>query len=510
MKSTNTSFLKFVISDKYNKRLSTIALALALIQFIIFKLLYPFPDFFSDSYSYLYAAQANLDVSIWPIGYSKFLRLFHALSHSDTALIAFQYFLLELSAACFFFTILYFYHPSKLNRIILFFFLFCNPLFLYLSNYVNSDPLFAALSLLWFANLLWVIHSPKRYLIITQAILLFFCFTVRNNAYYYPLIAIVAFLLSNFNWKLKATGIVLPFLFIIPFVLYTREAAYKMTGARQFSLFTGWQLANNALYAWEFMDSATNLPSQCIELDKMTRRFYSHVSSTFHRHISDYVGNFFIRRPYSPLKLYMDKHYKVSDNYNYIIAWGKSSAVFADYGSHLIEHNPGAYFWEFVLPNSKNYFLPPLEKLEIYNEGNDYIDLITMKWFHFRSTDVSSISKSAQGKILYVFPILFMVMNLFILATLTVSWFQNKHLAVTPSSKRFLIIASVFLLANFGFCLCATVVVLRYQISPMVVCLTFSLLLTQWLDKKAPMSLQRTGILESRQESAPQVKLFHS
>jgi hypothetical protein len=510
MTPTNSSLFKFIISDKYNKRLSTIALALALIQFIIFKLLYPFPDFFSDSYSYLYAAQANLDVSIWPIGYSKFLRIFHALSHSDTALIAFQYFLLELSAACFFFTILYFYHPSKLNRIILFFFLFCNPLFLYLSNYVNSDPLFAALSLLWFANLLRVIHSPKRYLIITQAILLFFCFTVRNNAYYYPLIAIVAFLLSNFNWKLKATGIVLPFLFIIPFVLHTRDAAYKMTGTKQFSLFTGWQLANNALYAWEFMDSSTALPPQCVELDKLTRKFYSHQSPTFHREISDYVGNFFIKMPFSPLKIYMYQHYKISDDYSSVVAWGKASAVFNNYGTYLASHNPAAYFWEFILPNSKNFFLPPLEKLEIYNLGEDHIDPIASRWFHFKSNKVSSISNDLQGKILYVFPALFMILNLYFIGYLIVFGIRNKYRLIEPMVKRSLILSATFLLANFGFCICATVIVFRYEVFPMISCLVFGLILTEWVDKKNQPQHHVKEMLQTKEKPAALSKLIHS
>ncbi len=504
------SLAKFIFSPQENRRMALLAMTLTVVQFIVFKFLYPFPDFFSDSYSYIYAAQANLDISIWPIGYSKFLRLFHDITYSDTALIAFQYFLLELSAGLFFFTILYFYRPSKLNRIILFAFLFCNPLYLYLSNYVNSDALFAALSMLWFTNLLWVIHSPKPYMILAQAILLFLCFTVRNNAYYYPLIAIVAFLFSNLKWKLKAAGIVLPFLFIIPFVLHTREAAYKMTGTRQFSLFTGWQLANNALYAWEFMDSSTNLPPQCLELDRMTRSFYSHAGPKFHGLISNYVGNYFIRVPWSPLKIYTNKHYKITDDYSSVLAWGKASAVFNDYGNYLVRHNTAAYFWEFVLPNSKNYFLPPLEKLEIYNLGEDHIDLIASKWFHLKSNKVGSISKILQGKILIVFPVLFMIMNLFFLGYSVVFWIRIKNTLINPGFNRTLLLAGTFLLANFCFCICATVIVFRYEVFPMISCLAFSLLLAEWSDKKIPHQHQITEMIKDKKEPVSLSKLIHS
>jgi len=116
---------------------------------------------------------------------------------------------------------------------------FVNPLSLYLSNTINSDALFGALSILWVTQLLWIIHKPRVYQLFVQAILLFLCFTIRNNAYYYPLIAIIAFLLTKQNWKWKLAGMVLPFLFIIPFVIHTQNEAYKITGTRQFSLFTG-------------------------------------------------------------------------------------------------------------------------------------------------------------------------------------------------------------------------------------------------------------------------------
>src|ERR1044072_7014826 len=90
MQTANPSFFHFIWQVKRNRRFVWIMLAGTILQFVIFKLLYPFADFFSDSYSYIYAASANLDISIWPIGYSKFLRYFHFITHSDTALITFQ------------------------------------------------------------------------------------------------------------------------------------------------------------------------------------------------------------------------------------------------------------------------------------------------------------------------------------------------------------------------------------------------------------------------------------
>src|SRR6266540_7479840 len=86
------SFFRFIWQEKRNRAFVWIMLAGTIVQFVIFKIMYPFADFFSDSYSYIFAAYANLDVSIWPIGYSKFFRVFHFVTHSDSALITFQYF----------------------------------------------------------------------------------------------------------------------------------------------------------------------------------------------------------------------------------------------------------------------------------------------------------------------------------------------------------------------------------------------------------------------------------
>ena len=79
-------------------------LVISLAEFIVFKIGYPYPDFFSDSYSYISVADANAGIGIWPIGYSKFLALLHAVTPSDTALVAIQYFMLQGAALYFFFT----------------------------------------------------------------------------------------------------------------------------------------------------------------------------------------------------------------------------------------------------------------------------------------------------------------------------------------------------------------------------------------------------------------------
>jgi hypothetical protein len=479
------TFIDFIIKSQQHKRYMWIALASTVIQIIVFKLLYPFADFFSDSYSYIYAASTNLDINIWPIGYSKFLRLFHFITYSDTALVAFQYFFLELSAVYFFFTVLYFYAPVKTNQAILFIFLFFNPLFIYISNYVNSDPLFIALSLFWLTELLWILHRPNWYHIVIQALLLFVAFTVRNNAYIYPFVTIVAFALSRLHLWIKVSGAALGLLLIIPFIMHTRNAAYKMTGTKQFSLFTGWQLANNALYMYEYADTSKQLSTPGKELDKLSTRFYHKVPKVFRtKYLLTNQGNFFIQHPGSPLKKYFIKHYKLTDFYSEVVAWGKSSVVFEEFGAYLIKHNPTAYFHEFMIPNSKNYFIPHLEKLRVYNQGEDSVNKLAKQWFHYKSNRVQSVSPKVQRIVLFIFPSLFLMINAYLLMNIVLFWLRKKYKVNNEFFNRSILLIILFLLGNFIFSVSVTIIVMRYQVFPMITSLFSGLLLSEWLHRK--------------------------
>jgi hypothetical protein len=125
---TPINLITMVKTDRSVRRYVILGVVLSVLQFILFKLLYPFPDFFSDSYSYIFAADAHLDVSIWPIGYSKFLSAAHLFTHSDTALVAVQYFLMQLSVLYFYLTVYHLFQLTRVSRNVLFAFLFLDPL----------------------------------------------------------------------------------------------------------------------------------------------------------------------------------------------------------------------------------------------------------------------------------------------------------------------------------------------------------------------------------------------
>jgi len=471
-----------------------------LLEWIIFKLLYPFPDFFSDSYSYISAAWMHLDVNIWPIGYSWFLGLFHRITYSGLALNSFQFLAYMCSALYFYLTLTFFYCTGINTRIFLSLFLFFNPLFLYLANYVTSDMLFISMSLVWLTQLLWILNRPALYQVFVQAILVLVMFTFRYNAMIYPVIAAGAFLLSKQKAWVKALGIVLAPVLVLPFIIWSSHEAKVMTGTAQFPpILGGWQWGNNALYMRGFVEEDSNaFPTpQTAELDRIARQFFSRPDRPQDLLFSE-VANFFIRHPEAPLKQYMSRHYHPKTDYEDIAAWGKSAVVFDQYGKFLIKRHLLAYTRYYLLVNTKNYFIPPLEKLEIYNLGLDEMWPIGQYWFHYPSPKIRSISKPLQGTVLGLFPILFLILNAYYAVALFLFIKRGGFRKVARTVQYTILIITVFLGLNAAFSIFANIVVIRYEVFPMLVFLTFAMMLTDYLEILAsprPMSTpqQLTG-----------------
>jgi hypothetical protein len=461
-------------------------------SFIIFKILYPFPDFFSDSYSYIFAATVKADINTWPIGYSKFLQWFPWLTRSHQALIFFQFFTYELFALYFFFTVDYLFRMRKFLRRILTIFLFFNPLIFYTANYVTSDILFIALSLLWLTEVLWILYRPKWYQILLQGVLVFALFTLRYNAMIYPAIGALAFLISKHRLALKWSGIAFGPVLIVLFILHSRSAAKEMTGTAQFPILAGWQWGNNALYFREFIqiDSTSFPTAETARLDSIARQFYRTVPYE-QRDLPNYVANYFIRVSNAPLKIYLHSNYPIHDELSNMVAWGQASPVFGEYGRFLIRKYPGAFFRHFIVVNARNYILPPLEKLEVYNLGMDTVFHGGQRWFLLPSVKVWSVSKHIQGLLLLPFPILFLMLN--ILYACSLIYFMSRtgfEQAGIVFSKSIIVVTSLLVL-NCGFSILANIIVIRYQIFPMLLFISFGLvILDKILQQKETLSLE--------------------
>ncbi|HSC39974.1 MAG TPA: hypothetical protein VLD19_18955 [Chitinophagaceae bacterium] len=474
-------YLHFILRNRLNQKYLFIAVAAIITQFIVFKALYPFGDYFTDSYSYINAAANHHAVSYRPLGYSKFLSLVHAVTVSETALLLIQYLLLQLAALHFFFTLLYFYQPGRRTRMGLFAVLLFNPVTLYLCNFVSSDALFAALSLYWLLQLLWTLRRPRLYQLLLQAVLLYFLLEIRFAALYYPLVGIMALLLCRANWWYKLTGSALLVAVSVFCIVSVQRATQSVTGTRVFSAFSGWQWANNSLHMYCYVQHDTSgLPASCVVLDSFVKAWFDTACPRMRQQAygisTDYMWN-----PGMPLKQYMEYHRQQKKLRDYFDAWNAVGPVYAEYGRFLVKKHPAAYARYYLWPGAKEYLLPGLELMQSYNQGIDTVDDVAKNWFRYRDNHVACISPGLQEKLLSPFPVIFMLCNtLFAAGLLGFLRAKGFHRA-GPLFSRSLLLAAFFWLVNAGFSTAATPSSTRYEAFPMLVLACFCLLTFGWL-----------------------------
>lgn len=486
---TEISFKAFVFNDHRHKVILWISAALILLQFIVFKYFYPQAGFIhGDSFNYISSAYQNLGINTYMIGYAKFLRLFSVFTTYDNALVAFQYLFIEAAGLFLVFTLSYFYRPGKVVQWILLAFIVLNPLFLYMANYVSSDAFFLALSLVWFTWLLWIVHRPTWKLVVWHAIILAITFTVRYNALIYPLIAIIAFLLSSMPRRLKIKGIALSLGLVGIFVLYTGTKYKILTKSWQYAPFSGWQFANNAMYTYRYIDSADRkpVPARFKTLDNMIRQYFD-TSRDVKKHpveamqaSSVYMWDMRI----SPLYKYREFVFKKDSTAGELKQWASMAPLYKDYGTWIIRHYPMAFLQYFIWPNAKKYYAPPVEFLATYNSDKDSTANIGRIWFKYKTNKLAVRTKDRKVHMLDFYPILSGVTNVVILFIL-IFFLMLKASGTSAAFKKGVTLAAALWLINAGFTIFASSAALRFQAFPVVLSFIFMLVLVDWLVKVA-------------------------
>jgi hypothetical protein len=500
------SFKDFLIKNKWNRNILKLAAVAIFIQFAILKYLFPFASFIhADSFSYLEGAYHNLSINKYMVGYSNFLRLFSVFTKSDTLLVAFQYLLVNCSALYFVFSLFYFYHPNKPAQVLILVFTIINPLFLFMANMVSSDCLFLALSLSWVSLLIWILHRPSNQLIICHTLILFFAFTVRYNAMIYPIIAIATYGFSKMSLQNKIVGISSYIALCTLFILFTGNRYKALTGTWQYSPFSGWQWANNAMYTYRYVDSTDRkpVPKRFQQLDSMIRLYFD-----THRNLSRYpietvkAGTYYMWSPGLPLYQYRDRLFKNDTTDLEFKRWAMMGPLYSEYGKYIIKQYPTEFVQNFVWPNLLKYYAPPVEFLGSYNTNKDSVNLIAKIWFGYKSRAVKTRTKYSRIHILDFYPILAGTMNLLYLCLLLTFTFIKGFKRDKVFAKGAFLIGNIWLF-NAIFTVLASSAALRFQAFPIFLIIVFTCMFTDWLVKwvreieKANLQLE-SGIIEPK------------
>jgi len=486
--STDVSFKDFLFKNKRNRTTLWLAAIAIVTQFSLFKYFYPFASYIhGDSFAYLKAASENLNLNTYLIGYSKFLRLFSVFSKSDLGLTAFQYLFIQSGVLFLLFTLFYLYTPGKIIQIFLLCFMVFNPLFLHIANLISSDGIFLALSMIWFSLLLWVLSRPSKSILIWHALVLFIAFTVRYNAIIYPFISTCVFLMANISIRNKIFGLSIAFLLCGFFIISTSYQYKKLTGHWQYSPFSGWQIANNAMYAYRYVDSANrkSVPIKFYTLDKMIREFFdsTHDTKRFPSEAA-MASTFYMWSPWMPLMKYRNSLFKKDTSLSELKRWATMGPYYKEYGIYQIKQYPWHFLRYFIWPNANKYYAPPVEFLANYNSGKNYVNPTTKNWFAYKSENITTRTRNNKVWILDFYPILSGVVNVVMLFSL-VCYCILKGWQLSPFFNKGIILSGSFWLLNAGFTIVASSAALRFQSFPIILTTTISCLLIDWLSQLA-------------------------
>ncbi|HEY0272512.1 MAG TPA: hypothetical protein VGC22_04955, partial [Chitinophaga sp.] len=171
------------------------------------------------------------------------------------------------------------------------------------------------------------------------------------------------------------------------------------------------------------------------------------------------------------------------------------SPTYNQYGRYLITHYPAAFARYYLWLNTKNYFVPYLEKFSNYNLGQPAMADIAAVWFNLDSPQVSKVPHTASQVWVFLFyPIFFMILNIYFAICLADVLISGKIKQWRSFSMTAILVAAFFLLVNFGFSVFATPVVMRYQLVPMTILFFFSLYMTQLISGRQKRTPAKPGL----------------
>lgn len=492
-----SSFKNWVWNNLNNRILVFLSLLAVIIQYLIFVRLYPHPNFLPDSYSYIEGALNNVKINLWPVGYSKFLRLVSVFNYTDKALFFVQYVLLQSSIIFFVFTVSYLFAAGKWMVRVLLLLLIINPLWLYISDFVSSDAVFAAFSLLWLTTLIWIIYNPGRKLVLIHGLILFYVFSVRYNALYYPFISVVIVVLLRADIKEKVLRLAFVLIPVSIFIANTTYQYQVKTKTSQFSPFGGWQLASNAMYMYAHVSPKVKepVPKQFVDIHRITVKHMDSLNHVKHDKRPDLtLGIYYLWNENAPLKSFVNSQVKSKKDSSmpYLAQWAKFSPLLGQYGAWLIKQYPVEYMKYYILPNLINYYVPPTEFMGMYNMGLDSVDVLAKDWFKYETRKVSGYSKDKKITATIVFPIILALINVLFFSSFLGFILIGGFKQVSALSKKILILLMIVWLANLLFSVTASPINLRYQVFPFIFTLTFTGVLLEYIIKEG--FIKPTGI----------------
>lgn len=452
------TFRQFVFLQHRN--MLTIAGTVMVALFAIYKIVYPFPDLYFDSYHYLHMAGDLSFITVWPVGYPLFLRFIHFVSPSHYLLVTVQYLLLQVAGLWLLFTLFFIMQPPHWVKVTLLAFLVVNPLTLYLANLISSDILFTILSLVWLTVLLQMIIRVRPWQLWLQGPLLAYIFLVRYQAVYYPVVMLAALYMANTGIAQKLASAFIAFVLLGIIVLGTKSFNAQRYGSDTFSPQSGWMQANNAMYMYPHMqvDEALFQDSSLVAADRFVRRFIQLKKPVW----TPADGPQFMLQN-GPMWPYMSAVIRKNPGKPVFWYYNRMADDWSRYGNTLVKAYPGAYFRYYLIPNLYTYFFPLQEQFEQYASNKTSMSASAAQWFQLKDNQIAALWPEGAWHMTRFLPLLFFVINIGLLSALLFIGWQKKYMYIDVTSRKCLLLAFLVFSGNAFLLLLAGPIMLRYQ-----------------------------------------------
>jgi hypothetical protein len=300
----------------------------------------------------------------------------------------------------------------------------------------------------------------------------------------------------------KIAGLALALLLIGWFVGLSMFKYKRLTGYWQYSPFSGWLLANNAMYAYQKVDSSDRepVPLKFRALDNMIRNFYD----TLPNLPIGVASTAYMWTPSFPLRRYNDSLFKKDTAATLLKKWASMGPLYGSYGLFIIKKYPLHFLRYYVWPNSLKYLAPPVEFLDRYNSGKPTVRRSAVKWFGYKDNKVKTSMKNGKVWILQDYPFFISITNLIMLLGF-LSYLLLKGWQYSPSFNKIILLAGFVWIMNAVFNIFTCTAALRFQAFPAFVTVIFSLLLIDWMARLMHrMKLQNQQQNESEYLTVPQ------
>lgn len=425
----------------------------------------------------------NRIIDYRPIGYTKFLQLIHFISRSHVFLVIVQHILLQASLLYLLFTVKYLLQPGKWAFRILFLCCLLNPIMPHVSNFVSSDPLFTALSLLWLTQLLWITVKPSLRLLLFHAVILSLTFTVRYNALYYPAISILIIIFTQVTAKVKSIGITFVLLLLGSFLGFNRNQFKKQTGVAQFAPFSGWQTVANALetYYHAPQDAPKSVPIEFKALHTRVNHYMDSLRSTRHNPAIE-SASYYMWGDKSPILKYLGSNLRINNNLHPDFKlWASIAPFYSKYGNYLIKRHLSVYIKHYLADNLNAYNKPSPEYLGIYNSGLNTIEPAAVKWFGLKTNKIITNQNSTQISSTQVISFVNGAFNLLLILSVACFLGMGSLQKISKHSKRVICWLILIWISNLGFSILASHISLRYLTFQITITLLLEMLFLEFI-----------------------------